>query len=477
MTLLQSFIHRRVIVLPEDSPATIAAKAMRDHQVGCILVMNHARKIIGIVTDRDFACRWAADFAEATIPLSRIMTTEIYKRDPNSSLSDIVSLMENHGIRRVPIVAEDSHHRDQALGIVTLDDLIAAGAISPHQLTRIVKRQIGRRLSLASRHPSSIRSQRRSEAHLHQTMDRFCSFLTKQTGLSAEVAPHVIQFLLGSLVMRVSATAAAHFIAQLPKLAQDSLLGLPPGPDRSTSVEWILAELASRFRLQENFARTVFIEFLSGLQNVVDVGQIEHLKAQLPEDFKSLFPPEAVATSLQVKPLSEIQSGRIQAESIFLRSNSFLNGAEIPVQFTGEGEDRSPALEWTRPPADTREILILGEDPDSTYETSWTHWILYGISPNILSLPEGLQKTPELEVPFKLKQGKNSWGNIGYQGPMPPIGHPEHRYIFRILALDRAISLGGGATRSQIANEIRGHIITEAELIGNYQHRAARKTA
>ncbi len=480
-TSIQSFIHRRVIVLPEETPAPAAAKAMRDHQVGCVLVMNSDRRIVGIVTDRDFACRWAAEIADSSVPISRLMTPEIYKRDENSGLADIIALMENHGIRRVPIINEDIHHREKAVGIITLDDLIAVGAIAPHHLSRIIRRQIGRRLSVANRIPPSVRSQRRSEAHLHQTMDRLCTYLVKQTGVSDEISPQIIQFLLGCLVMRVSATAGAHFVAQLPRLLQEQLATLPPGPDRSISLDWILAELHSRFNLPEDLSRHVFHHFLSGLQNLVDWGQIQHLKAQLPEDFKALFPLETrtmpiptAATSLTQPSVIPVKPGSVP---MTLRSKSFLYGSEIPRQYTGEGEDRNPSLEWSQPPSDTQEIVIFCEDPDSTYETSWTHWILYGVSPTHCSIPEGIQKDQELGVPFKLKQGKNSWGNIGYQGPMPPIGHPEHRYIFRVLALDRPISLPGGASRAQIANEIRGHILAEAEYLGSYQHATARKTA
>jgi len=491
MTSLQSFIHRKVVILPEDCPAQVAAKAMRDHQAGAVLVTNQTRKIVGIVTIRDFACRWAADFAEPNTFLSKIMTTEVYKKGPRAGLDDVISLMEMHGIRRVPIISEEVHHRDQVIGMIHLDDLVAAGAIAPHDLVRIVKMQIGRRFSLSAQYPSSIRSQRRSEAHLHQTMDRFCSVLAKQTGLSIEMAYPVTQFLLGCLVMRVSATAAAHFMAQLPKLVQDQLLDLPPGPDRSTSVRWIVSELGSRFRLQDDFARSLFSQFLSSLQNLVDVGQIQHLKAQLPEDFKSLFPPDRPIAELRdqfpsIDPAQHANTQELQPRSIQidrqvnwmnLRSKNFLNGCPIPSNYTGEGEDQSPSLEWTLPPDGTTELLILCEDPDSTYETSWTHWILYGIPPSVLSLPEGIRKALDLEVPFRLKQGKNSWGNIGYQGPMPPIGHPGHRYVFKVLALDRPISLSSGATRSQISNEIRGHILSEAELVGIYQHGAIQKTA
>lgn len=469
---IHSFIHRRVIVMPEDTSAPVAAKAMRDHHVGCVLVMNPERKITGIVTDRDFACRWAAEYAETTIPLSRIMSPELFKRNENTSLQDVIHLMETHGVRRIPIINEDSHHREKAVGIVTLDDLIAAGAITPDQLTRVVRRQIGRRLALLGKPQVNLRSQRRSEAHHHQTMDRLSTYLTRQTGVSAEISPQIIQFLLGCLMMRVSATAAAHFVAQLPKLLQDQLSHLPPGPDRAISLDWIISELASRFRLQPEFARNVVIQFVAGLPNLVDLGQIQHLKAQLPEDFKALFPVEAATP---VSPISITEAHPI--EKMSLHSSSFAPQGEIPQTFTGEGEDRSPALNWSRPPTGTQEIVILCEDPDSTYETSWTHWIAYGISPSTLALPDGLQKVAELQTPLKLKQGKNSWGNIGYQGPMPPIGHPEHRYVFRVLALDRPISLPGGATRAQIAHEIRGHVITETEIVGTYQHGAARKTA
>ena len=452
------------MILSEETSAQSAAQAMRDNHIGCVLVMNEQKTINGIVTDRDFACRWAAEGTDENIPISRIMTTELLKADENSSLDEVVTLMENHGVRRIPIVSRDHHAREKVVGIITLDDLIAAGMVAPNHLAQIVKRQIGRRFAILSKFPPGPRSHRRAEAQMEQTAHRFYDSLTRKTGLHPDTAPPVLLFLLESLLMRVSATAGAHFISQLPKLIQEQLLTVTPGPDRKVTVDWVIAELISRYRLTEEFSRSILVHFLGGIQDWVDVGQIHHLKAQLPDDLKALFPPEPV-------PASEEEHLQIERarEPLTFRSRTFLDGTQIPTQHTGEGSDFSPPLEWSHIPVGTQEFVILCEDPDPTFETCWTHWMVYGISPTVTSLPEAIQKASELALPVRLKQGQNSWGNIGYQGPMPPIAHPEHRYIFRLFALDRPTILHGGATRSQIATQIRGHILAEAQFSGKYQ--------
>jgi len=472
MLSIDPFIHRRLVILNDDTPAQVVAKAMRHNEIGCVLVTDGQGHLSGIVTDRDFACRWAADYAKVNVPISQIMTPEILEADENSSLNDIISLMETHGVRRIPIVRREAHgEKERIIGIVTLDDLIASGTIAPHHLAQIVRRQIGRRIELSPKFPKTAKSGRRSEAHVHQTLDRFYAYLTQVTGLSSEIVPQITSFLLGSLTMRVSATAAAHFIAQLPKPIQHSLLRLPPGPDRNTTVEWMIAELVSHYRFTEEFARSVFIQFLAGLQNLVDPGAIGNLKAQLPKEFRVLFPEEERVDSIESTPIESVKT------VMDLTSPGFHEGDEIPRQYTGEGLDRSPPLRWSNVPVGTKEFALICENPDPAFETSWVHWVIFGIPATVSSLPEGIQKTPDVELPIRARQGKNGWGNIGYQGPMPPVGHAFHRYFFRIYALDREIPLSSGITRPQLAHEMRGHILAEATLTGRYQLSAAREAA
>ena len=70
-----------------------------------------------------------------------------------------------------------------------------------------------------------------------------------------------------------------------------------------------------------------------------------------------------------------------------------------------------------------------------------------------------------------MKQGKNSWPKIGYGGPCPPSG--THRYYFKLYALDNIPDLKPGATKAQLLEVMKGHVLAEAQLMGKYarQHK------
>lgn len=108
-----------------------------------------------------------------------------------------------------------------------------------------------------------------------------------------------------------------------------------------------------------------------------------------------------------------------------LRSASFSNGAAIPVQHTGEGEDKSPSLTWSNAPAGVQSFALICEDPDYPSRTSprpkgpWVHWIIYNIPTDVKELPADLPRTAELSEPDGAKQGLNSFEEVGYAGPTP----------------------------------------------------------
>ena len=66
-------------------------------------------------------------------------------------------------------------------------------------------------------------------------------------------------------------------------------------------------------------------------------------------------------------------------------------------------------------------------------------------------------------------QGKNTGGKAQYTGPCPP--DREHRYFFKLYALDTMLTLKEGATKAQVLEAIKGHVIAEAELMGKYQRK------
>ena len=117
-----------------------------------------------------------------------------------------------------------------------------------------------------------------------------------------------------------------------------------------------------------------------------------------------------------------------------LRSRSFRNGDEIPQRFAGEGANVSPHLAWHDAPEGTRSLVLIMDDPDAPRGT-FTHWVLWDISPTTVELPEGFSAGNAEKV------GRNDFGKRMYGGPMPPVGHGPHRYFLRLYALDKA-SLG-----------------------------------
>ena len=163
-----------------------------------------------------------------------------------------------------------------------------------------------------------------------------------------------------------------------------------------------------------------------------------------------------------------------KAMAIRITSPAFQSGQPIPKKYTGEGADVSPPLEWSGIPEGTQELALICDDPDAPTPEPWVHWVLYKIPPDVTKLPENLPKTPKLDNPPGALQGKNSWTSgqtIGYRGPMPPPGHGRHRYYFRIYALNTKLNLPPGATKKELMNAMKGHILAEGELMGTYERK------
>ncbi|MFP2907081.1 YbhB/YbcL family Raf kinase inhibitor-like protein [Pyxidicoccus sp. 3LFB2] len=157
-----------------------------------------------------------------------------------------------------------------------------------------------------------------------------------------------------------------------------------------------------------------------------------------------------------------------------LTSIRFKDGDLVPIAYTGEGEDLSPPLQWTNPPAGTKSFALIVEDPDApdpkNPQMTWCHWLVYNIPPGTQALPEGAN--PDV-LPQGALQGMNDFNRLDYGGPMPPVG--THRYYFRLYALDTVLPDLNRPTRLDLLDAMDGHIVGEAELIGLYHkvhHRA-----
>lgn len=146
-----------------------------------------------------------------------------------------------------------------------------------------------------------------------------------------------------------------------------------------------------------------------------------------------------------------------------LKSTAFEQGARIPTKHTGEGEDVSPALEWSDVPDGTRGYAIICHDPDAPLIAAGTygfvHWVLYNIPGSVRKLSEGSKE---------FTNGPTGFGRTGYGGPMPPPGHGTHHYYFWVFALDQEINLPAGLTLAQLLEKIEPHTLGMNRLVGTY---------
>jgi Raf kinase inhibitor-like YbhB/YbcL family protein len=144
--------------------------------------------------------------------------------------------------------------------------------------------------------------------------------------------------------------------------------------------------------------------------------------------------------------------------TIHVTSPAFENGGRIPATFTCDGADEAPALVWESVPAGAQSLALIMEDPDAPGGT-WTHWVMYSVNPESSGFPEGATD--------RVLQGENDFDRTGYGGPCPPSGG-DHRYFFRLYALDSELDLGPGATKSELLAAMDGHVVGVGQLMGTY---------
>jgi Raf kinase inhibitor-like YbhB/YbcL family protein len=159
-----------------------------------------------------------------------------------------------------------------------------------------------------------------------------------------------------------------------------------------------------------------------------------------------------------------------------LRSSAFADGEMIPKEFTCDGDEASPPLEWSGVPQTAQQLALICDDPDAPMGT-FSHWVVFHLPAGVKGLKpavpaeEAVPATSLLWAGEATKgtpvQGKNDFRKVGYGGPCPPSG--THRYVFRIFALDSEVGSGSASpTRSDVLEAIKGHILAEGRLTGKY---------
>jgi Raf kinase inhibitor-like YbhB/YbcL family protein len=154
-----------------------------------------------------------------------------------------------------------------------------------------------------------------------------------------------------------------------------------------------------------------------------------------------------------------------------MQSLSFKDHAALPPPYTADGEGLSPALHWTGVPAEAQQLVLIVEDADSPTPKPLVHAILVNLPPEDAHLPEGALQSPAHDAILgdAVREGRNSYLQVGWLPPDPPPGHGVHRYAFQLFALNAAVDWPATPGREALLEAVEAHAIAAGMIIGTYE--------
>lgn len=141
-----------------------------------------------------------------------------------------------------------------------------------------------------------------------------------------------------------------------------------------------------------------------------------------------------------------------------ITSPAFENSKSIPEKYTCDSKNVNPPLNVEGAPKGTASLVLIIDDPDAPMGT-FVHWVVWNIA--------STNKIEEDKAPGV--EGLNDFKKHSYSGPCPPRG--EHRYFFKVYALDTKLGLGPDSRKKDVEKAMEGHILAKGELIGLYKRK------
>lgn len=138
---ISEICNREVVIVRRDDTALDAAKLMRQHHVGDVLVVDERDGIrvpVGIVTDRDLVIEiMASELDAGAITVGDIMLPGLATVKESTGVFEAIQYMRAKGVRRLPILDENGG----TTGIITMDDLLELLSEELLALVKLVKHE------------------------------------------------------------------------------------------------------------------------------------------------------------------------------------------------------------------------------------------------------------------------------------------------------------------------------------------------
>lgn len=138
------FCNRDVVVIEQNCSVLEAARLMRQHHVGALVIVasgDGVNRPVAVVTDRDLLIEvMAVGLDPAAVLVAEVVTERLCSVPASEGVFETMRLMRDHGVRRLPVVDDGGG----LLGIIAVDDLIALLAEEMNELSRLITHQQAR---------------------------------------------------------------------------------------------------------------------------------------------------------------------------------------------------------------------------------------------------------------------------------------------------------------------------------------------
>ena len=185
-----------------------------------------------------------------------------------------------------------------------------------------------------------------------------------------------------------------------------------------------------------------------------DVTERESEDYKITDDFVLInIPPENGDLDKQNNIMNE-------TKELTLISSAFAHQGDIPSKYSCDGENINPPFEIFGVNEEAKSLVLIMDDPDAPAGI-WDHWIKFNIPVSTKTINEGGE--PQGVA------GQGTSGSLDYAGPCPP--DTQHRYFFKLYALDTELILPEGSSKEEIEKAMEGHILQETVLMGTYKRK------
>jgi len=178
------------------------------------------------------------------------------------------------------------------------------------------------------------------------------------------------------------------------------------------------------------------------------------------------------SSDTSITKITHASSSNLMPSTLKLTSSAFADGEVMPSGFTCDATPSTgaahPPLSIAGVPQGAVSLALIMDDPDVPGGGVFDHWVLF----NIPAPPVG----GSLEIPVGAAAGvagHNSAGTPDYYPPCPPAAYEpsEHRYRFKLYALDAMLDVPEGASKADVEASMQEHVLDETQLTGRYKRK------